>query len=160
MTATDARVRPEPTPPVQLCAFRLGAEEYAIDVMRLEEVLRPQPITPIAGAPAFVKGVVNLRGAVIPVIDAHARVGAGAPLPGGKPRLIVCRVGRGRVALQVDAITGIVRARREDLRPAPVRDEAPDGSPLVLGVWGPPERMRLLLNVKALITGGKAEAGR
>ena len=62
---------------VQLCAFRVGEEEYALDIMRIEEILQPHPATRVAGAPDWVLGVINLRGAIIPVVDLRRRLGSG-----------------------------------------------------------------------------------
>jgi purine-binding chemotaxis protein CheW len=150
------RPRSEATPEeptVQLCAFWVGAEEYVIDVMRLDEVLRPQKLTPVAGAPRFVQGVVKLRGGIVPVIDLRARLGAGPPQAGRKERLVICRVGRGRLGLRVDGIAGVVRAKRSEIRPPPMSASSGEQSSPIVGVWGPPERLRLLLNVKALLAG-------
>ncbi len=150
---------PEPEEPTsQLCAFFLGAEEYAVDVMRLEEILRPQRVTPVPGAPPFVAGVLNLRGAIVPVLEARERLGAGPALNGRKARLLVCRIGPGKVALPVDAVSGIVRVRRSELRPPPATPGGP--APLVVGVFGPPERLRLLLNVRALLEPAPQEKAR
>lgn len=144
---------------VQLLAFWVAGEEYVIDVMRLEEVLRPQKVTPVVGAPAFVQGVVNLRGAIVPIVDLRARLAAAPadPSSGRKERLIICRVGRGRVGLRVDGVAGVVRAPRAEIRPPPMSADSERSSPLIVGVWGPPERLRLLLNVKALL--GQGEDG-
>ena len=58
---------------VQLAAFRVGDEEYVIDIMRVREIIRPLPITSVRKGPKFVEGVINLRGAVIPIIDLRRR---------------------------------------------------------------------------------------
>lgn len=141
---------------VQLCAFRVGDEEYVLDIMRIEEILQPHSATRVAGAPEWISGVVNLRGALVPVVDVRKRLQAtGAPPPKLKPKMLVCRVGRRRVALLVDGVTEVVRVGLEELKPAP---KILNGghAPYVLGACGPPDRIRLLLDIKALLSGVKA----
>ena len=148
-------MRPTLAPPpeervVQLCAFVVGEEEYALDIMRVDEILPPQRTTPFPGAPAWVTGVLQIRGTVLPVIDVRARLSAKAAKKGLKPKLLVCWVGRRRVALAVDWVTGVLNVRRGEIHPPPalllgrVR-------PPVVGVCGPADRLKLLLDVKALL---------
>jgi purine-binding chemotaxis protein CheW len=144
---------------LQLCVLRVGAEEYVVDLARVDEVLRVPPVTPLPRAPAFLEGVVNLRGEMLPVVDVRRRLGVPkgqgqAFSPGGKPRnlerLVVCRIGRRRVGLIVDAATHVVKVTRNDLRPAPLAS-GPGRAPYVLGVCGGAGSLKLLLDVKALV---------
>lgn len=148
---------PSHEPLVQLCAFQVGAEEYAVDIMRVEEILPPQPLTAIPRAPAYVEGVLQLRGAVLPVVDLRKRLrGPAAPAP-LRTRLLICLLGRRRVAMAVDRVTEVVSVRRSEIKPAPAL--LADGArPFVVGVWGPPTRLRLLLDLKALLA-AEAAAG-
>lgn len=134
---------------LQLCAFFVGKEEYAIDIRRVEEILHPMPITPLPRAPSYLEGVVSLRGAVVPVVDVRKRLGAPVT-PNGKAKLLVCLIGRKRLGLLVDRVTQVVRTTASELKPAPPLSR--EGlMPCVVGVYGPPERMKLLLDVKALL---------
>ena len=141
-------------PIVQLCVFLAGTEEFAVDLMRVEEILPPQRITSVPGAPAFVEGVVNLRGRVIPVLDVRKRLKSGAPPPRFRPKLLVCLVGRRRVGLMVDGVSEVLRIRKSALQPAPPLLNAGLKTPHVVGVCGPPDRLRLLFNLKALWSEG------
>jgi purine-binding chemotaxis protein CheW len=143
---------PAPTPkdaPVQLCAFFVGSEEYALDIRRVEEILQPLPVTPLPRAPSYLEGVVSLRGAVVPVVDVRKRLGAKVD-PGGKAKLLICLVGRKRLGLLVDRVSQVVRTTVGELKPAPPLSREGQG-PCVIGVCGPPEKMKLLLDVKALL---------
>lgn len=141
---------PPKDPLVQLCSFQVGREDYLVDIMRVVEILPPQPITPIPRAPAIVEGVLHLRGAILPVVDLRKRLlGPDAPEP-PRTRLLVCLLGRRRVAVRVDRVTEVIRVRRSELKPAPSL-LSPGRTPFVVGVWGPPERLRLLLDLKALL---------
>ncbi len=135
---------------VQLCAFFVGTEEYVLDIMRVEEILSPQRVTPIPHAPAFVEGVLHLRGLILPVVDLRCQL-LGAPEPETpRTRLLVCKLGMRRVAVKVDRVAEVLRVRRGDIKPAPALRVA-GRSPYVVGVCGPPDRLRLLLDLKALL---------
>jgi purine-binding chemotaxis protein CheW len=156
---TDEAGAAERDPLVQLCAFFVGSEEYAVDIMRVEEILPPQRITPIRGAPPFIEGVIHLRGSIIPVVDLRKRLlGPEAPAP-TKTRLLVCWLGRRRVAFAVDRLSEVVRTRRSELKPAPAMG-AFGPAPFVIGVCGPPERLKLLLDLKTLLLAEMVRTGR
>ena len=160
-------------PLVQLCTFRIGGEDYAVDIMRVREIIHPLPVTPVPRAPTSVEGVVRLRGEVIPVLDVRKRLGLPASAPTRRTRFLVVNVARRRIGLVVDEVCEVIRIPRGEIRPAPpLGDErAPR---FILGVCGGdgvsargrrggPGRLRLLLNVKALLdpaVPGDAEAAR
>jgi len=137
----------------QLCAFWLGAQEYALDIMRVEEILNPQPSTPVPEAPDFVEGVLDLRGIILPVVDLRRRLGAGRAPSRAKPKLLVCRIGNRKIILRVDGVSEVVRVKREEIRPAPQLGPGAHGA-YILGVWGPPLRLKLLIDLKALLRSG------
>jgi purine-binding chemotaxis protein CheW len=92
----------------------------------------------------------HLRGAILPVVDLRKRL-LGPDVPDApRTRLLVCLLGRRRVALRVDRVTEVLRVKRGELKPAPAFASG-GRTPFVVGVWGPPERTRLLLDVKALL---------
>jgi purine-binding chemotaxis protein CheW len=139
---------------VQLCAFYVGAEEYAVDIMRVDEILQPQTVTPVRSAPDHVLGVMNLRGAVLPVVDLRRRLAAGNPPRGLKPKILVCLFGRRRIAFAVDGVTQAMRVAWDALKPAPAATQ--DTRPYVVGVVGNGPRMTLLLDLKALLQAREA----
>lgn len=158
---------------VQLCTFRIGGEDYAIDIMRVREIIHPLPITKVPRTPSFLEGVFRLRGEVIPVLDVRKRLGLPPGEPGRKTRFLVVHVARQRIGLVVDEVREVLRVTRREIRPAPPLAEG--GAPrFFLGVCGGEpkagtrrrpgsDRMRLLLNVKALLdpsVPGEAEAAR
>lgn len=155
---------------VQLCTFRIGAEDYAIDIMRVREIIRPLPITPVPRAPAFVEGVVRLRGEVIPVLDVRKRLGVDAKASTRKSRFLIVNVAGRRIGLVVDEVCEVLRLPRSDIRPAPALG-APGAPRFFVGVCGGDgttgargaARLRLLLDVKALLdpsVPGEADAAR
>ena len=133
---------------VQLCAFRAGDEELAVDIMRVQEIIHPLPITKVPRAPRAIEGVVNLRGAIVPVVDVRKQLGLGEPSQAPRPRLVVCRVGPHLLGLKVDAVSTVFRVEREALKPAPVGEGS---SPHIVGVCAAGGKLRLLLDVRALL---------
>jgi purine-binding chemotaxis protein CheW len=134
---------------VQLCAMEVGGTSYVIDLLRVEEIVHPLPVVPVPRAPPFVKGVVPYRGDVVPVVDVRERMGV-ARMVSTKERLVVCRVGRRRLGLLVDAVRQVLRVSRYTLRASPLAAAA-GSTPFVLGVCGDAPKLHLLLDVKALV---------
>jgi len=104
---------------VQLACFKLGAEMYALDIMRIKEIIRPQKLTSVPKAPAFVDGMINLRGTVIPVIDLRKRFDLPPVAMDRKTRIIICAMFDKFVGLVVDEVTEVRRYLRHEVRPAP-----------------------------------------
>lgn len=139
---------------VQLAAFRVGTEEYVVDIMRVREIIRPQAITPIRKGPRFVEGVINLRGSVVPVVDLRRRFDL--PAEDHPQRKVIILVVDGRMlGLVVDGVTEVVRVPRESLRPAPgILSE--DQAPYFLGVCHHRGRTLVLLNVRNVVASDEA----
>lgn len=103
----------------QFLLFRIGEEEFGLPIGAVEEVaLLPDKLTRLPKAPAFVQGVMNLRGQVIPVIDQAARFGASAAA-GHKRRVVIVRIGDLSAGFVVDAVSDVLRVEADALRPAP-----------------------------------------
>lgn len=104
---------------VQLACFRIGAELYALDIMRIKEIIRPQKLTPVPKAPAFIEGVINLRGSVIPVADMRKRFDQAIDKDTRKNRIVVCSLAGKNIGLLVDEVTEVKRFERKDIAPSP-----------------------------------------
>jgi len=114
--ATAAR---EPQACGEFLTFRLGAEEYGIDILRVQEIRSYEPPTRIANAPAFIKGVVNLRGVIVPIIDLRLKLGCPSAEYNGFTVVIVLNV-RGRVVgAVVDSVSDVLELGRDEIKPAP-----------------------------------------
>ncbi len=107
------------TGPAQLATFLVGGHEYALDIMRIKEIIVPLKITPVPRAPAFLEGVVELRGAIIPVVDLRKRFDIAAPAPTRATKYIIVAIDRNIVGLVVDAVGEVVRAAAGELRAPP-----------------------------------------
>ncbi|MCP4407154.1 MAG: chemotaxis protein CheW [Gammaproteobacteria bacterium] len=103
----------------QWVSFILGDEIYAIDVMKIQEVLRPVEITPVAGSPHYVMGVINLRGSVITVIDARKRFNLMPIDITDDTRILLVEVKKQVVGVLVDSIGEVLQVSQEQIEPAP-----------------------------------------
>ena len=135
----------------QLTAFKVGDEEYVVDILRIREIIRPLAVTPVRRGPKFVEGVISLRGSVIPVVDMRRRFGLGPLETDSSKRRVIILVIDGRVlGLIVDSVTEVVRVPRTSIRPAPGFLDA-DRAPYFMGVCYHKERILILVNVRNVV---------
>ncbi len=144
----------------EFLTFRLGAEEYGIDILRVQEIRSYEPPTRIANAPAFIKGVVNLRGVIVPIIDLRLKLDCPSAEYNGFTVVIVLNV-RGRVVgAVVDSVSDVLELTREQIKPAPELRSSIDAN-FITGIGavksGDAERMLILMDIEALMS--SAEMG-
>ena len=136
--------------------FRLGAEEYGIDILRVQEIRSYEPPTRIANSPAFIKGVVNLRGVIVPIIDLRLKLNCDSAEYNHFTVVIVLNV-RGRVVgAVVDSVSDVLELGGDAIRPAPALNATIDTS-FIIGIGSVAERMLVLMDIEALM--GSAEMG-
>lgn len=104
---------------VQLACFRIGAAMYALEIMRIKEIIRPQKLTPVPKAPPFIEGVINLRGAVIPIVDLRKRFDLPTAIVDRKTRVIICALSGKILGLVVDEVAEVRRYSRQEVQPSP-----------------------------------------
>lgn len=110
---------------MQVVIFRLGAEEFGVPIMSVQEIVRvPQTLTRVPRTPDFVEGVINLRGSVLPVIDQRRRFGLPAVQRNDRQRIMVYTLGAARTGFIVDAVAEVLRIARQDVEAAPDLGEA------------------------------------
>lgn len=105
--------------PRELIAFRIGEQDLCVDIRAVREIRGWTPATPLPQAPAYVRGVINLRGAVLPIVDLGCRLGLGAARPSARNVIIVARVGLRTVGLLVEAVSDIVSVSDDMIQPTP-----------------------------------------
>ena len=103
----------------ELIAFRIKDQEFCVDIMSVREIRGWTPATPLPQSPAFVRGVINLRGAVLPVVDLAARLGLSPTEPTVRHVIIVTRIANRTVGLLVDAVCDILTVAKSALQPTP-----------------------------------------
>ncbi len=137
---------------VQLACFRLGEEFYALDIMKIREIIKPQKLTPVPKAPAFVEGVINLRGAVIPIVDLRRRFGLVVVSEEKKARIIICSVSGKIVGLLVDEVTEVRNFTRDEVQPAPRFMQGRD-TDYILGVSRVRGSLVVILDLEKILSG-------
>jgi purine-binding chemotaxis protein CheW len=132
--------------------FRLGAEAYGIDILKVQEIRSNEAPTRIANAPAFMKGVVNLRGVIVPIVDLRLKLGCATAEINAFTVVIVLNV-RGRVVgAVVDSVSDVLELDQDSIRPAPELSSAIDIG-FITGIASPKtedrERMLILMDIEA-----------
>jgi purine-binding chemotaxis protein CheW len=136
---------------VQLACFRVGGGLYALDIMSIREIIRPQKLTVVPKAPHFIEGVINLRGAVIPVADLRKRFDQPHDEESRKNRVIICSVGGRIVGLLVDEVLEVRRCGRQDVAPSPQFLKGPE-SEFFLGVARRGEDLVMVLDLDRILS--------
>lgn len=136
---------------IQLACFRVGAELYALDIMRIKEIIRPQKMTPIPKAPSFIEGVINLRGAVIPVADMRKRFDQPVGEEDRKNRIVISSLAGKIIGLLVDEVTEVKRFGRHEIAPAPQFIKGPQAG-YFLGVARRDDDLILLIDLEKVLS--------
>jgi len=140
--------------PREVLSFRLGAEEYGIDILRVQEIRGYEAPTRIANAPAFVKGVVNLRGTIVPIVDMRMRFNLADVTYDGFTVAIVLNIGSRTVGIVVDSVSDVLELGPEQIKPAPHLGSTLDADHILgLGTvkTGDAERMLILLDIENML---------
>jgi len=103
---------------IQLVRFQIGKEEYAIHIDKAQEIIRMQEITPLPKTPDFIKGVINLRGHIIPVIDMHKKLGFSIDNE-DDARIIVVKIGEKLIGMIVTSVSEVLLINKENLEEPP-----------------------------------------
>lgn len=134
---------------VQLVGFIIGDEEYAVPILNIQEIIKPIEWTRVPQTPAYVLGVFNLRGSVIPLIDLRLKFGLKAKKHNEETRFFVLKQGDDVAGFVIDRLTMALRIKRSDIGPAP-ETMAGDES-LIDGVGKQEDRILTILKVNKLL---------
>lgn len=134
----------------QFLTFTLGKEEYGVDIMTVREVKGWSDTTRLPNTPEYLRGVLNLRGSVIPIFDLRARFSGGLTQADSKHVIIVLAAGERIVGILADAVSDILTVDQAEIKPAPETDN--EGR-YVAGLIALDDRMVVLLEMHALLSG-------
>ena len=134
----------------ELIAFRVDAQEFCVDVRSVREIRGWTAATPLPHTPAYVRGVINLRGAVLPIIDLASRLGFGAAEPTARHVIIVAEIGEQLVGLLVDAVSDILTVTDAMVQPTPDIASEP-AKTFLRGVMTVEDRMVSLLSLDSIL---------
>jgi len=136
--------------PREYLTFRLGEEEYGIDILKVQEIRGYEQPTRIANAPSFVKGVVNLRGVIVPIIDLRLKFGLGAAAYDEFTVVIILNLGTRVVGMVVDSVSDVMALSPDQIREAPQINSVVD-SGFITGLGTLNDRMLILIAIEKLM---------
>jgi purine-binding chemotaxis protein CheW len=139
---------------VQLVTFKLGNEEFALDILKVQEINRMVEITKVPKAPDFVEGVINLRGRVIPIVDIRKKFHLNIKEATKETRIIVVNIMNKTIGLIVDSVSEVLRINSSTIQPPPPLIAGLD-SDYIKGVGKLDERLIILLDIDKIFTTGE-----
>ena len=140
----------------QYLTLRLGGEEYAIDILRVQEIRSYEEPTRMVNAPTFIKGVINLRGVIVPIVDLRLKLNIDNVEYNEFTVVIILNVRGTVIGAVVDAVSDVVTLTAQSIKPAPQFETSID-SRFITGLANVGERMLIVMNMDALMS--NAEMG-
>ena len=131
--------------------FTLGKEEYGIDILKVQEIRGYEAVTRIANAPPFIKGVINLRGVIVPIVDLRIKFNLGDPSYDQFTVVIILNIGKRVVGIVVDGVSDVIQLNSDSLHPPPEFGSILD-TRFILGLGTVEERMIIMVDIEQLMT--------
>lgn len=150
--STDTTPASESTKPQEYLTFILGQEEYAIDILKVQEIRGYEPPTTIANAPDFLKGVINLRGNIVPIVDLRIKFNVGKAEYSPMTVVIILTIGGRVVGIVVDSVSDVTLLRPDQIYPKPEFGSAID-TQFINGMGSLGERMLIVIDIERLMLG-------
>ncbi|QZA78094.1 chemotaxis protein CheW [Deefgea tanakiae] len=135
----------------ELLVFALGKEEYGIDILKVQEIRGYDAVTGIANAPNFIKGVINLRGNIVPIVDLRIKFSLGNVVYDQFTVVIIINVSQRTMGIVVDGVSDVMTLATDQLRAAPEFGSALDTA-YILGLGTVEDRMIILVDIEKLMT--------
>lgn len=142
---------------IQLVTFSIGEEEFGVDILKVQEIIRTMEITKVPRAPEFVEGVINLRGKVIPIVDLRKRFGLETRDHDKHTRIIVIEINQMIVGFVVDSVSEVLRIPANTVEPPPPVVSGLE-SEYISGVGKLQDRLLILLDLNRLLSGEEKDA--
>ncbi|BDE06041.1 chemotaxis protein CheW [Vulcanimicrobium alpinum] len=139
---------------IQVVSFKLGSEEYGVDIAQVQEINRMVAVTNVPRAPVFMEGVINLRGQLIPIIDLRTRFAMPRAEHTKSTRFVVTEIGTKRVGMVVDSVSEVLRLPTDAIEDAPEMIAGVD-TEYIRGVGKIEDRLIILLDLAKVITGAE-----
>ena len=135
----------------EMLTFRLGSEAYGINILKVQEIRGCDPVTPIAGTPDFIRGVIDLRGVIVPIVDMRMKFALPEATYDAFTVVIILNVARRVIGIVVDAVSDVVTFTADQIRPVPEFSAALD-TQFILGLARLDDRMVILLDIEHLVS--------
>lgn len=137
--------------PNEFLTFTLGAEEYGVDILKVQEIRGYDTVTRIPDAPDFIKGVINLRGTIVPVVDMRLKFRLGKADYNEFTVMIILNIAQRVVGMVVDGVSDVLQLDAEQIRPAPEFGGAVNTS-FITGIGALDQRMLILVDIEKLMS--------
>lgn len=141
---------PQTQAPGEFLSFRLGSEEYAIDILKVQEIRSYETPTRLSSAPEFIRGVVNLRGIIVPLVDLRLRFGFTDVTYDASTVVIVLNIASRVVGVVVDSVSNVVQLSAAEIKEAPALKRVTTDS-CITGIGSLHDRMLILLDIETLL---------
>lgn len=151
MPSDQAADKNQNDPASEYLTFTLGEEEYGIDILKVQEIRGYDTVTHIANAPDFIKGVINLRGVIVPIVDMRIKFKAGEPTYHEFTVVIIMNVLERVIGMVVDGVSDVVALAPEQIKPAPEMGAALD-TDYITGLGTINEQMLILVDIEKLMS--------
>ncbi|TDU25938.1 CheW protein [Panacagrimonas perspica] len=138
--------------PNEFLTFALGAEEYGVDILKVQEIRGYDTVTRIPDAPDFIKGVINLRGTIVPVVDMRLKFKLGKADYNEFTVMIILNIAHRVVGMVVDGVSDVMQLSAEQIRPAPEFGGAVN-TRFITGIGALDKRMLILVDIEKLMSG-------
>ena len=135
----------------ELLTFALGSEEYGIDILKVQEIRGYEKVTHIVNSPAFIKGVINLRGTIVPIIDLRLKFALGSAEYTAFTVVIILNVSNRVVGVVVDSVSDVICLDPDEIKDAPPMSSDLD-TRFIQGLATLNERMVILMDIEALMS--------
>ena len=135
----------------ELLTFTLGSEEYGIDILKVQEIRGYDAVTTIANAPEFIKGVINLRGIIVPIVDMRIKFHLGNVTYNELTVVIILNVANRVVGIVVDGVSDVIALTADQIKPAPEFSSTMD-TQYITGLGTVDNRMIIVMDIEKLMT--------
>jgi purine-binding chemotaxis protein CheW len=135
----------------EFLTFKLGQEEYGIEILKVQEIRGYEAVTKIANAPEYIKGVINLRGIIVPIVDMRIKFNLGEPEYTQFTVVIILNVAGRVVGMVVDSVSDVLTLKAEEVRPAPEFGATLD-TQYIIGLGTLESRMLILMDIERLMS--------
>lgn len=136
---------------LEFLSFTLGNEEYGIDIQKVQELRGYEAVTRIANAPEFMKGVMNLRGVIVPIIDMRMKFALGSPVYDQFTVVVIINIRGQTLGMVVDSVSDVINLSQDQIRPAPEMGSSIDAS-FLIGLAPLEDRMLILMDIESFMT--------
>lgn len=138
----------------EILVFILGAEEYGVDILKVQEIRGYEKVTPIPSAPDYLKGVVNLRGVIVPILDMRVKFRLAEVRYDQFTVVVILRIASRVIGLVVDGVSDVIALAASEVKEAPHLGSVVDSS-FIAGLATQDDRMVLLLDIEKLLSSGE-----